>query len=508
MKFDSISTVTEILQFYGKLDEVYRLLRRLNRSANEIWYSNCYEISKHLKRKSVVIGTENKKQLAEYPLKNQLTLIMFTTKTLYIDTEEKYWWLIELLEGVKDPKMLKIDIRLSLSQNRNTQMMLSNYKQYIDYNEFTYLELYRRVIKIASNKEIPYETFNSFIFIHEASEIKDIKYIKFIVIPCRSEDNSETLIKTWNEFTENRSFKFDSVKLIWNDMKLDRFWDLFKAISSSKVNIEIISSKNDFMYLDFLKEIADTKLYSAAYKVSNEDELILYNWKRQVNELLLRKWYYMPHLESKYVYEITNGNLQYFKENNELDPNKAYFEPKDILSFKFNFKVFRVQDLKIKGFKELIQFRDNKIEFSYRLIKEGSFQKRNTNEKIYSYHGELNIASNCILTYFYYKPDSIGQMKISKSSLPQSDISNLINFIKKVGNIASLSLSITDSSSVKILLYLFDEMPFLNSITIRLSKSLNSIEYFEAKSIITDLRLKGKKIWIFKATLTPVIVSK
>ena len=346
MRFDAISAVSEILPFYGKLDEAYRLLRRLNRRTNGIWKSTHHELSKHLKRKSVAIGADNEKQLLEYPLKNQMMLILFSAGNLKINTEEKYKWLIKLLEGVEDPKMLRVTFALNLSLKRDAHMIYSNYYQYRDFSDFAYLKLYTEVIKIALAKEIPLSSFYAFLFIHEVLDIKDIAYIKNVVVPCRSDSNSEDLIKIWSEFIENKPFNFDSVKLVWNDMKLENFCDVFKVISNSKVSIEIISAKTNLQFVDFLQEIADKKCSSALYKFSSEDEYILWNWKRQVNELSLRTWYYLPHFESKYAYEISYGSLQYSKENKEVDINNANFETKDVLQFRFSFRSFKVSDLR------------------------------------------------------------------------------------------------------------------------------------------------------------------
>ena len=506
MKFDAISTVSEILPFYGKLDEAFRLLKRVNRKTNEIWNSTHHEMSKRIKRKSIAIGIENKKQFVEYPLKNQMMLTLFSSSILEVKSEENYKWLVELLKGVDDPKMLRITFGLSLSQKRDTNMIYSNYYQYTSYIDLTYLEYYRKIIKIAVAKEIPLYNLNAFLFIDEVLNIKDIEYVKYIVVPCRSDRDSEEIIKVWNEFIENKPFKFDSIRLIWNDMKVEHFCDVFKIISNSKVSIEIISLKTNLQFIDFLQEISDKKCSLSSYKFSCEDEYILWNYERQVNELSLRTWYYFPHFESKYAFEILYGSLQYSRENKEVDINNANFEIKDVLQFRFSFKSFKVSKFKIRDRKDWIHFRENTIEFNNKLIKTGRFQKKGINGKIYSLRGELSVTSYCILNYTYWKSDSIAQLKITKSSLNQSDTLNLIRYIYKIGNLKSLTLSITDPSLLKMLLYLFYELPFLNSMIIHLSNPLNAIQYFDLKSAISHYRSLGKKILIRKSIQTSTLL--
>ena len=97
MKFDTLSKIKEILPYYGWLDDSCRLLKMVNKKANEIWSNSYYRMSKRFKRKNVMINAENRNQLVEYQLSNQLILTLFKSEILEIDTKDKYEWFIELL---------------------------------------------------------------------------------------------------------------------------------------------------------------------------------------------------------------------------------------------------------------------------------------------------------------------------------------------------------------------------------------------------------------------------
>ena len=279
MKLDTYSTVKEILSFYGKLDEVYKLLRQLSRATNDIWKTKCYELSNYLPRNTVSIGTESRKQLVENPLKNQIIFSLFYLGIVLIDSEEKYEWLIELLEGIDDPKMLYLSLGLSLSSNRNTLITRYSYFQAINDKLFSFIGLYNKVIEIIMKREISLEIINSYIYFDDIPDIEDTKYINSIVFEWwrDSQKTADWIIKSWNEFIESKKFKFQNVKLIWHSMDFKELMKIFNTFIDQNINVEIIEWMSLMHLPKFLLEASKDKKYFGSYKVSKDDEYILWN---------------------------------------------------------------------------------------------------------------------------------------------------------------------------------------------------------------------------------------
>ena len=217
MEFDTLSMIKEILPYYGWLDDSCRLLKMVNKKANEIWSNSYYRMSKRFKRKNVMINAENKNQLVEYSLSNQMILTLFKSEILEIDMKEKYEWFIELLEGVEDPKMLQLSVGLSISNSRKTDITMFSYQECIKDKDFWYLELYNTVIETIERKSISIGIVNSFVYIDDISQVGGIKYIKSIVVQCLKEGEftCEVIIKQLIELTKSKEIKFKDIKLVW-----------------------------------------------------------------------------------------------------------------------------------------------------------------------------------------------------------------------------------------------------------------------------------------------------
>ena len=261
MKLDTYLTVSEILPFYGKRDDVFRLLRQANRTTNVIWKENWYEISDYLPRKTVPIGTESRKQLVEYPLKNQIIFKLFYLGIIQIDSKEKYEWLIELLEGIDDPKMLYLSLGLSLTPNTNTLIHSHSYFHLTNDKHFEFIELYNKAIEIIKKREIPLNIVNSFIYFDDIASIEEIGFIKSIVFQWNRDKKitADLIIKSWNEFMESKKLTFQNVKLIWYSMDYKEFFRIFNSLIDQNIYVEIIDTMGLLYLPKFFLDISKDK---------------------------------------------------------------------------------------------------------------------------------------------------------------------------------------------------------------------------------------------------------
>ena len=454
-----------------------------------------------------MIETDNRNKLVEYPLSNQMILTLFKSEILNIDTKEKYEWFIELLEGVEDPKMLQLSVGLSISNNRKTDITMLSYQECIKDKDFWYLELYNTVIETIERKNISTEIINSFAYIDDITHIGDIRYIKSIVIQWLNEGEftCEIIIKQLTELSKSEKIKFKDVKLFWYSMDLKNFLRVVYTLSKLKIKIEIVAQKELLFFAEVLKRLMFKIQLFGSYKLVDQEEHILWNQDRNKNQLELRKWYYIPYLNSDIAIEISNGNFQYFEIYREnINDNKVISSAREALCFQFSFKSVPISNLKTSDFNKLIKFDNKKYQFNYNIIKKGSYRNKNMNWGVCFHHGELNIHSDIRLKFTYSELNRYIKLNILGTPLSILDIEELVRFLKNVGMIRSLLLLINDPSSIITILDLFQVMPLLKTIAIKLQNTLNDIELNIIKEWVLRHQAKANKVKIYAPTIIPL----
>ena len=340
LKLDSIASIAEITPFYGDLDDVFRLMKRLNRNTNKMWDSIWIVLSKFIHRKLAATEWRNRKWVVRDHLKNPLILTLFVHKYISVSKEEDYESLIELIENLKNQKMVWMCLKLSLSKDKNTLMALSNYRKYMRQTENNNLELYNKLIQTAINREIDLSRFYSYVFINEISGLKDVQYIRFIVFPWNKEKNSDSMIKAWKKFTKSKKFAYFSVRLIWDGMPLKEFLKIYKVLVSQNVRIEIVSHLNLNNLSLFLKEFSWWHCNSF-FKIGGINEYILWYTTQDTSKIYLKEWYCKPDESSKYFIKITDWIIEHKNENLINDSGEIEIKLENLASIDFKFeKIF------------------------------------------------------------------------------------------------------------------------------------------------------------------------
>ena len=245
MKFDSIAAISEIAKFYGKLDDVFRLLNRLNFTTRRIWTETWVKLSENVSRKWVEIDWNNREMFCDILTKNKFVLILFKPDMIVVSTKECLKMIQELVEKIDNPRMMDMHMDLNISEERDTELRLSNYTKYMEYTSFSYLKQYNKIIEKAISRQIKLDLFHCFVFIQEIPVLNETKFIQSIVFPWNKNLDAESMISIWNEFWETKKFDYKEVVFIWDGMGLDEFMKIFLAVSKTKTNLKIHTSKNN-----------------------------------------------------------------------------------------------------------------------------------------------------------------------------------------------------------------------------------------------------------------------
>ena len=141
--------------------------------------------------------------------------------------------LMKLFENVDSILMIQTNMGLSLSDKRDALLTLSNYTEYMQCTDLSYLELYNKIIETAIRRQIRLDMLHCFVFVHEIPDLKGVKYIRSILFPWSKSSDPKSMINIWKKFWKSKKFDFYEVVLIWDDMKIDQFMKIFTAVSDT-----------------------------------------------------------------------------------------------------------------------------------------------------------------------------------------------------------------------------------------------------------------------------------
>ena len=311
MKFDSIAAISEITKFYGKLDDVFRLLNWLNTTTRRIWTETWVKLSQDVRRKPIKIDWDDREMFYDILTENKYVLSLFQPSSIELYSKECLKMLQELVEKIDNPQMMKISMGLNISEERDTFLKLSNYAKYIEYTSFSYLEMYNKIIETAIRRQINLDWFICFVFIQEIPALNEIKFIRSIVFPWNKNFEAESMISIWNEFWETKKFDFIEVILIWDDMGLDEFIKVFLAVSETKTELRIHTNKNNGEFNKLFDKLWLNQLSLIEIILWDNDELVLWESNRKYNKIKLRKWYYQSSWSPHKIFKLSNWSIQY-----------------------------------------------------------------------------------------------------------------------------------------------------------------------------------------------------
>ena len=174
--------------------------------------------------------------------------------------------------------------------------------------------------------------------------------------------------------------------------------------------------------------------------------------------------------------------------------------------FKFNFKPIYASTLKSTDLIKLINFDNHNFELNYRIIKKGFYRKSQARDSTHSHHGKSKVVSNWTTKFTYSELNNRIRLEVLNYSLDPSDVDILLEYIEDIGEIKSLSLSITDLSSIDQILEFFYVVPYLKTITIKLRSLVNATELSTIEDTLSYLYNQEKKVKIYYLKSVPIVL--
>ena len=434
-------------------------------------------------------------------MKYPLLLTLFETPIVEIQEEEEFNWLAELYENIENPKMLSMRLALSLRTCLDTNMTLQNYREYINETGLDNLDLYNKVVEIAIKRGINLNDIYSFVYLDDLPIFKDVQYIKYIVIIWDQESDVDLIIKNWTDFYESKEIYFERVWLIWDGMSIKDFIKIFSILCNKEFKTRVTTKKDWKQLALFLDEINSLQVNNSDFKMGDDEEYVIWHWKRKTNTTKLKKGYYKSNAKIDYAVEITDAVIKYSNESIAKDSRKFIIKNDNVEYLFIHFKPININDEILINFSNSISFNDNMIQFSSSFIKYSELRVNPDDNWINLLDGKIQIEYSAIFRVSYWQNESGIQLDVQNILLKTKDIDSIIKNIKSNGYVTKVSLTIEDPSAALTFLNCCKELLFLNSIVLQIKKKPCILERFEIGDIANELRNLKKRVKIYGITL-------
>ena len=508
MKLDKISSISEIAKYYGTLDQVFRLLNKLNTTTRKIWNNMSVKLSEDIQRRVIKIDWNSRELFVDIPIEEKFMLSLFQSSTINVKTEASLEMLLELFENVNNPQMIKMYIGVSLSDKRDTWLTLSNYTEYMKYTNLIFLELYNKIIETAIRKQICLDMLRCFVFVHEIPDLKEVKYIRSILFPWNKSSYPESMISIWTEFWESKKFKFFEVFLIWDDMEIDQFLKIFSAVSDTVCKLKIHANKNNPEFFKLFCRIWNYKFSLVSIKIWDKEEHILWNTVRNNNEIYLRKWYYQTSFDSRKAVELSNLFIKYQNNLIENRTTTKSFSLEKIEWIQFYCSSSSVlPNHELKKLSNWIHFDQKEIQFEKEAIISSNLKVEISAKKSFfeasakpigSYQASVKQIGSHQARIKYFQKEHLISLEIQNKALEKVDFENLILEIPELGNVKILSLLISDPSCIIDILNWCNKIRWITSVTIKLATNINFILKHNIRKIANELKRQKIRVTIYE----------
>ena len=492
MKIDSISTISEIVPYFGYFDDTYKLMKRLNRATNKMWNKTWNKLSELVNRRKIDISWEIREEFVDLHLKFPLFLALFDSDPVDIHNEEKYEWLIELFKNFEFPKLIKVKFGLRLCKDGDTFMTFTDYSNWLNQKEFSYLKLYNILMDIAINKEITFSCISSYIFINEISSITNAKYVKSIIFPWKKENQAESMIKILKDFIERKQFEYTDIKLIWDGMEYNEFMKIYFMVLNLNIKIEVITEMDRGYVSLFLNEWCHNTKYGIYYKIGGKYSCILYDSSNLKNEIKLRNWFYLQ--SSKNAIEISDLYIHYLNKSIISESGRIKLSFDDVIQMKFKIKGI-ITNKGLLNFNNIINIKKNSINFENELVRVGKYRFNSIDKWIYLPYCKISPQIDEI-ECMYSKIHKCIDIKIPYITFCDSEANEFSEEIEELGNLRSISFTIKEPSSAIIILNSCENYPFLSTISVKLECKPTILEYITMKETVERLKSHIKSVKI------------
>ena len=245
MKLDAISTLAEVMPYYGTLDKVYRLMGAMNIRTRKTWKEWRVQFGRIIKRNTIEI---HRKSIIRYLLScnniHILILSLFKINEIYIKGIGDYQKFIEWIEKCTSINLIQIkDLYLYLSKKDNFNCSYENACSEIAYGEQDRrIDIeYNRLIESIEQLNLHIDNINSFLYSNELSN-RNIRFVNRIIY-IFGRDYPSIKLKEVKEIIKWKGIKVNKISILLNH---DKAFKIEKKYSS------VLSSLND-LKLDLIE---------------------------------------------------------------------------------------------------------------------------------------------------------------------------------------------------------------------------------------------------------------
>ena len=395
--------------------------------------------------------------------------------------------------------MLSMWLGLSLRTCLDTCMTLEDYREYIKETDLDNLDMYNKVVDIAIKRGINLNNINSFVYLNDLPRLKDAQYIKNIVIIWNEESDASLIIKNWTDFYESKEVDFKEVWLIWDGMWIKDFIKIFSILCNTRFETGVVTKRDWKQLALFLDEINSLQVNNSYFKMGDYEELVIWELFREASQTNLKKWYYKSNTRIDYAVEITGAVIKHSNEDIADISHNFAIKQDEIQYLRINFKPIYIDDsIRIK-LSNAINFNENMIEFSPCIIKNSELRINLFEKWDYILDWEIRFSSVPIFRVNYLNKKSGIQLEIKNVSLNNEDIESIQKLLKNFNNVTAVSFIIDEPSSALTFLNFCTELPFLNSIHLKIKEKPSIIEFFkvgDSVNILISKKKKVKVIWL------------
>ena len=202
MKIDSLSSLAEVMPYYGTFDEVYRLMRSFSIKTKNIFEGWKTIFGQVIIRKKIKLDIITLfEYMSIYNTIIKLILSMFEVYIIEIKTKVDYEKFISKVKEFQDIQHIKINqINMCLSTKDDFSITYESIWNQIVYNDDdrSLDELYNKAINTIKQLNINVESIKSFLFLEELKNRKIISWDRVIAI-ISEEMDSTSFLKHLNE---------------------------------------------------------------------------------------------------------------------------------------------------------------------------------------------------------------------------------------------------------------------------------------------------------------------
>ena len=200
--------------------------------------------------------------------------------------------------------------------------------------------------------------------------------------------------------------------------------------------------------------------------------------KRIASTTNLKKWYYQSNESTDYDFEITEAVIEHSNENITNILHNFTIKQDQIQYLRFSFKSIYIDDNARIKLSNVISFNENMIEFSQCILKDSELRINMTEKWAYIFYWKIPFTSNIILEVKYLNKESGIHLKVENVSLNRKDIESIQKLLKNLSHVTAVSFIINEPYLALTFLNFCIELPFLNSIQLKIKMKPSLIEFF------------------------------